>query len=143
MAGGRPSDFTPEIANEICERLSKGEPLSVICTDDHMPSFQTVYNWEKARPEFLEASARARHIGTHFLAYDSLRIADDPTLDPQDKRIRIDTRLRLIGKWNKRDYGDKIAHVGGDEDDAPIKTKMDLSGLSVEQLTALAAIPTG
>lgn len=105
---GRPSDFTPEIANEICERLSKGEPLSVICDDDHVPSFQTVYRWEKQHPEFREASARAREVGTHYLAHDSLRIADDPTIDPADKRIRIDTRLRLIGKWNARQYGDKL-----------------------------------
>ena len=114
MPGGRPSDFTPEVANEICERLAHGEPLTVICRDDHMPSFQTVYNWEKVRPEFLDASTRAREIGTHFLAYDSLTIADGPG-DPADKRIRIDTRIRLIGKWNRRFYGEHqtIEHEGG------------------------------
>jgi hypothetical protein len=116
MPGGRPSLFKPEVANEICQRLSKGEPLSVICEDDHIPTFQTVYNWEKAHPEFLEASTRARQIGTHFLAYDSLRIADDPTIDPANKRIMVDTRLRLIGKWNSKQYGEKVQQeVSGPE----------------------------
>jgi hypothetical protein len=64
---------------------------------------------------------RARQHGTHFLAGDCLRISDDPGLEPQDKRVRIDTRLRLIGKWNAKEYGDKIAHVGGDDSDQPIQ----------------------
>jgi len=121
MAGGRPSTYSQEIADEICSRLSKGEPLSVICSDEHIPSFQTVYNWEKARPEFLEASTRARMIGTHYLAYDSLRVADDLTIDPAHKRVMVDTRLRLIGKWNARQYGDKIEH----EHSGSIQTQTD------------------
>lgn len=121
MAGGRPSSYSQEVADEICARLSKGEPLSVICSDEHIPSFQTVYNWEKARPEFLEASTRARLIGTHYLAYDSLRVADDLSIDPAHKRVMVDTRLRLIGKWNARQYGDKIEH----EHSGTIQTQSD------------------
>ena len=121
MPGGRPSSYTQEVADEICARLSKGEPLSVICSDEHIPSFQTVYNWEKARPEFLEASTRARLIGTHYLAYDSLRVADDLSIDPAHKRVMVDTRLRLIGKWNARQYGDKIEH----EHSGTIQTQSD------------------
>jgi hypothetical protein len=121
MAGGRPSTYNQEVADEICSRLSKGEPLSVICSDEHIPSFQTVYNWEKARPGFLEASTRARMIGTHYLAYDSLRVADDLTIDPAHKRVIVDTRLRLIGKWNARQYGDKIEH----EHSGSIQTQTD------------------
>jgi hypothetical protein len=109
------------VADEICARLSKGEPLSVICSDEHIPSFQTVYNWEKAQPEFLEASTRARLIGTHYLAYDSLRVADDLSIDPAHKRVMVDTRLRLIGKWNARQYGDKIEH----EHSGTIQTQSD------------------
>lgn len=121
MPGGRPSSYSQEVADEICARLSKGEPLSVICSDEHIPSFQTVYNWEKAQPEFLEASTRARQIGTHYLAYDSLRVADDMTIDAAHKRVMVDTRLRLIGKWNARQYGDKIEH----EHSGSIQTQTD------------------
>lgn len=115
---GRPSSFTQEIADEICERQAKGEPLAVICRDDHMPSFTTVWRWEADREDFRNLSTRARELGTHFLAGDCIRIADGDG-DPADKRIRIDTRIRLIGKWNAKAYGEKVALTG--DDGGPVK----------------------
>ena len=106
--GGRPSKKTPEVVDEILDRLSRGQPLSKICSDDHMPSFMTVFRWEKDDPEFRELSTYAREVGTHYLAGECLTIADQGLLDPQDRRIRIDTRLRLIGKWNAKSYGEKV-----------------------------------
>ena len=53
-------------------------------------------------------SARALEQGAHYLAHDCLRIADDPDIDSRHKRIMVDTRLRLIGKWNAKRFGDKI-----------------------------------
>lgn len=112
---GRPSKMTPELVAEICERLAKGEPLARICDDERMPAFNTVWRWENEDDEFRNLSARARDVGTHYMADDCLKISDDTTLDPQDKRIRIDTRLRLIGKWNAKKYGDKIDVTSGGE----------------------------
>jgi hypothetical protein len=46
MAGGRPSEYTPETANEICERLAKGESLRRITgpdRDDDMPETANIY----------------------------------------------------------------------------------------------------
>lgn len=111
----RPTLKTPKIIESICERLAKGEPLARICEDDAMPSFNTVWRWENEDEEFRKVSTRAREIGTHHIADDCLKISDDPKLDAQDKRIRIDTRLRLIGKWNARRYGDKIDVTSGGE----------------------------
>lgn len=105
---GRPSTFSQKIADEICERLSSGEPLAKICRDEHMPGYSTVRRWEVENDLFRAVSTRARRDGTHFLADQCIEIADDPTIDPQDKRVRIDTRIRLIGKWNAREYGEKI-----------------------------------
>ena len=116
MPGGRPSLYTPELADRICQRLSEGEPLARICRDDDMPGYSTVRKWESENPEFLALSLRAKADGTHFMADDSIRIADDPTIDPQRARLMVDTRLRLIGKWNSRAYGDKVqAEVTGAE----------------------------
>ena len=98
---GRPPEYNEEIAEEICERLSIGQTLSSICNLEGMPNYSTVWRWESSNENFRNKSAHARKIGTHALA-------DDPMLDAAEKRVRIDTRLRLLGKWNARQYGDKI-----------------------------------
>lgn len=143
MTIGRPSSYTQDIADQICERLSRGEPLARICDNDDMPGYSTVRQWEALKPEFMALSARAKQDGTHWLADDCLRISDDCTLDPADKRIRIDTRLRLIGKWNSRVYGDKVVQEITGKDGGAIETKgtVDVSGLSTEELRLLANLP--
>lgn len=103
---GRPSLATPELIDVILQRLSQGEPLAKICADEGMPHYATVRRWEDQDDEFRALSTRARIDGTHYMADDCVRIADDPSLEPADKRVRVDTRLRLIGKWNAKVYGD-------------------------------------
>lgn len=111
----RPSKRTDKMVEEIIARLAKGEPMAQICADDHMPDFSTVWRWEDEDEEFRKVSARARVHGTHYMADDCIRISDDPALEASDKKVRIDTRLRLIGKWNAKSYGDKqeIEHKHG------------------------------
>jgi hypothetical protein len=70
-------------------------------------------------------------------AEEVLTIADNTTLDPQDRRIRVDTRKWLLSKILPRVYGDKLT-VGGDPK-APIHhvVALDLSALSDAELDAL------
>ena len=120
---GRPSTYSEQVAGEICRRLATGEPMARICRDDDMPGYTTVMRWEQDNEEFRLLSMRAKQNGTHFLADDALRIADDETIDTNRAKLMIDTRLRLIGKWNAKAYGEKLAHVGGDPEsgDRPIQ----------------------
>lgn len=113
----RPSEYTTELAEEICEHLANGIPMARISNMEGMPSYTTLKRWQRENAEFETLSARAKEDGTHFLGEDSLRIADDLALDPQHKKIMIDTRLRLIGKWNSKAYGDKVTqeHTGSVE----------------------------
>lgn len=111
---GRPSRFTPQLADEIVERLATGEPLAKICRDDHMPCYSVVRKWEDEKPEFLALTTRGRKDGTHYMADECIEIADNPTIDHQHKRIMVDTRIRLIGKWNAKEYGDN-SHVKVDQ----------------------------
>lgn len=157
MAGGRPSDFSPEIANDICERLAKGESLRKITgsvRDDFMPGQTTVYRWLDENEEFRKQYAYARERQADHYVEEIIEIADQPNVrqtadgetiasDPQRDRLRVDARKWVASKLAPKKYGEKIAHVGGGDGDEPIKTKMDLSGLSADQLAALAAIPHG
>ena len=105
---GRPSKYTPAIAAEICRRLSEGEPYVRICALPDMPDLSTIWRWEEMHEDFRKLSARALELGTNAIAHDCLRIADDQDIDAAHKRIMVDTRLRLIGKWNAKRYGDRL-----------------------------------
>ena len=144
---GRPSTFTQEIADEICERLAKGEPLAHICRDERMPAVRTVSDWKKAHEAFSADFARARDEGFDQIAADCLDIADDGTSDTymdnegnertdteviQRSKLRIETRLKLLAKWDPKRYGDKVDINHGGQDGNPIKTESTVT-LSAEE----------
>lgn len=123
---------------QLLLRIEKGEPLAQICADKTMPSRRGVYNWIDEDQDFARRFRSARAKGVHYLVEDCLRIADEPVekgdaVAIAHKRIRIDTRLRLAGKWLPKEYGDKIDinHT------AEVTHRHDLSSLSADDLDAL------
>ncbi len=128
---GRPSDYTDEIANEICERIAKGESLRKSCgsdRDDFMPGRRTVLEWLEVNEGFRAKYARAREAQADHLADEMLEIADAPNAttnpvtgetelrDPQRDRLRVMTRQWIASKLAPKRYGDKVTqeHVGPD-----------------------------
>lgn len=119
---GRPSKYSPEVIEAICARLSKGEPLAAICREDGMPGRTTLWEWEQADKAISERIARAREEGEEAIAADCLLIADDAAGDfrmgeksvladtdhIQRSKLRIETRLKLLAKWNPGKWGDKL-----------------------------------
>lgn len=139
MPGGRPKkviDFEDDCVKELLARTEKGEPLTQICADPRMPGRATVYEWEESDAEFSGRFRAARARGVHALAEECLKIADEAAKDAVEvanKRVRIDTRLRLAGKWLPKIYGDKIDVNHGGE----VVHRHDLSGYSADELDAL------
>lgn len=144
---GRPTLYTSELADEICERLGEGEPLRQICRDERMPHWTTVYDWKAANEEFSLRIARAREAGHDAIASDCLQIADDGFNDTymdedgnkrtdtdviQRSKLRIETRLKLLAKWDPKRYGDKVDINHGGQDGNPIKTESTVT-LSAEE----------
>ena len=123
---GRPSTYTQEIADRICEQLAMGESLRTACKGDDMPSVATVFNWFRTYPEFLEQYARAKQESADAMAEEILDIADDGSNDwmkvnygetefwktngeaLQRSRLRVDTRKWLMSKMKPKKYGEKI-----------------------------------
>lgn len=148
---GRHSTYTPEIDEEIINRISNGEPLRVICRDEHMPAWRTVYDWLDSDQEFSARFARARDLGFDAIAQQALEIADTPMLgfrteigdDGKTKtveedmlghrKLQIETRLKLLAKWSPKRYGDKI-----DLNHGGVLSIRDVSELSDAELTAIA-----
>lgn len=118
----KPSSYTPEIGEEICQRLAQGESLRSICDSQGMPYRRTVRGWVADDVEGFGAQyARAKEAQAHALAEDLLEIADAATNeDYQVARLRVDTRKWLASKILPKSYGDKVeAEVYG-KDGAPL-----------------------
>ena len=155
---GRPSNYSPEIARIICEQLSEGIPLRQICRDnDGFPAWRTVYDW-MARDDALgekgvglsASISRARDIGYDALAEECLLIADTIEFGQKQvmtdegtattiedmlghRKLRIETRLKLLAKFHPTKYGDRVA-IEGVEGGASIKTEETSSNRFLEIL---------
>lgn len=122
---GRPSDFTNEIADEICERLSDGESLKSICSADNFPRCSTVFRWIAANETFRDMYARAREAQADVYADEIVHIADTPQVGTKQKlsihgvetitgdmvehrRLRIDSRKWIAAKLKPRKYGERL-----------------------------------
>lgn len=132
---GRPSEFTQETADRLCERIADGESLRSICTDEDMPNKATVFRWLAKFPPFSDQYARARETQADTIFDEILDIADDGTNDwleqngqgdesvgwrvngehIQRSRVRIDARKWMAGKLRPKVYGEKldVNHGGG------------------------------
>ncbi|MDE2255007.1 MAG: terminase [Betaproteobacteria bacterium] len=113
------------ITAAICARLCTGhEPLTVICADLGL-SPRTVRDWRQQDAEIGEAIDEAFRVGTDALAAECLVIADTPQEGTEiverggkkeihhgdmlgHRKLQIETRMKLLAKWDKRNYGDKL-----------------------------------
>ncbi len=85
----------------------------------------TIYEWRKKFPEFKIALAKAveeamswwENLGQTHILYEK-----------DGKRIETALYNRIMCARFRKEYGDKVAITGGDEDDAPIKAAVEVTG---------------
>lgn len=124
-----PKDFLPEIH----EWLGNGKTLRSYCRQKGKPSYGTVYDWiEQGGEDVASRFGRARDMGEDVISQECLDIADDDSRDVsgelempngvavQRDRLRIETRLKLLAKWNPKKWGDKISQEVTGADGAPL-----------------------
>lgn len=145
----RPSKYTPEIVDEVCERLCNGEPIEVIARLAHMPSSTTLHDWcagriESVPPSVSVAIARATAIGFDVIACNTRLVARGEagysSGDVDRDKLIIYTDLNLLSKWSQK-YANKTI-VGGDKDNPIVAKNVThhvLNVLSLEQLEAIRA----
>lgn len=136
--------FDEDVADRILHGIAEGNSLvSILKEDDELPSYTTVMKWLRQYPEFAANYTRAREDQAD---HDADKIGDiaeqvvQGKVDPQAARVAIDAYKWAAGKRKPKVYGEKLA-IGGDADAPPIQTtsKLDISGLSLEELDALGA----
>lgn len=121
---GRPSLYTPEIAEAICKGVAEGLSLRKVCEADGMPSEATVRQWVVDDKEgFSSQYTRSRDIGLDCRA-DALVEEAKAAKDAPLGRLAFDADRWYLSKLAPKRYGDKIAHVGGDPaTDNPIQSQ--------------------
>lgn len=124
---GRPSKYTQDLADAICERLAMGESMRTVSKDETMPAMSTMFKWLRENDKFSEQYARAKQESADAMAEEILDIADDGTNDWETiefengyekevinhevlarSRLRVDTRKWLMAKMKPKKYGDKL-----------------------------------
>ena len=138
----KPQDYIPE----ICDWIAAGKTLREYCRQEGKPSYGLVYDWMERDEDFNSRFARARESGEDVIAQECLAIADDGTNDwneyfdkegavlgwklngehVQRSKLRVDTRLKLLSKWNPKKYGDKVEQYISGPGGGPIQANVQV-----------------
>ena len=90
---------------------------------------------------FAERFAHARELGEDAIAQECLTIADTPMIGIEEetsdtgkkikksdmlghRKLRIETRMKLLAVWNPKKWGDKLG-IGGADGLPPLKSMDD------------------
>ncbi|MDP5279920.1 terminase small subunit protein [Sphingomonas sp. DG1-23] len=125
---------TADLENALVEGIADGVPLRQLCRI-HGVGKSTVYDWMEQDAAFAGRIAGARAKGFDAIAEEALEIADDGTNDwetreredgseyealnhehVQRSKLRVETRLKLLAKWDPKRYGDAMQLKHADAD---------------------------
>ena len=135
MPAGRPTKYSPQIADKICERIATSEMgleqvlEEIRLTDGYAPSSTTIYRWLESNKEFREQSARARRMQAELIhdraqidARTALIGVIEETIVDGEKIIKkrrvidnvqrsqliVQTSLKRAGQLDPKKYGEKV-----------------------------------
>ncbi|RWI46370.1 MAG: terminase small subunit protein [Mesorhizobium sp.] len=132
----RPTIYSDEIANTICEQIAEGKSLRSICLDEAMPAKSTVFAWlaDPGRDDFRTKYVHAREAQADVLVDEMTDIADDGSNDWMEQKnsdgevtgwkengealrrsaLRISARQWIAEKLRPKKYGSKVALTDGE-----------------------------
>lgn len=123
---GRPTTYSQETADKICELIARGMSLRAICASADMPAGGTVHRWLVEHQDFQEQYARAREEQADGFADEIIDIADSvapETGEVAKAKLQIDARKWKAAKLAPKKYGEKL------ELDADMRVKVETRSL--------------
>ena len=116
---GRPTLYTPELADEICDAISSSDNgLAHLCVNNsHWPSREQIFVWLRRYPEFAHKYTQAKECQVEVSVDYMQELMSEPHrfVDQETGQIRIDvpmirTKMDAIkwqaGKLKPKKYGD-------------------------------------
>lgn len=112
------SKKTPELIANVLEGIAQGETLTSLAIAYGF-SQSAWAKWIAQDHDLAVAYYDARSVGADAIADDIINIVDtvkEDSVAVAKARLRADTRLRLLAKWQPDKYGDKVdvRHAGPD-----------------------------
>lgn len=111
---------------EICRRLTLGDSLRKICSEEYLPKVQTVLRWCAADANVADQYARARQEGLDR-RFDQLEDLARESRKAETKgeiagyRNMIDVLRWQLSKQDPKRYGDKVSVEASGPDGGPIR----------------------
>lgn len=124
---GRPSEYTQEKADLICDRVATHDyGLGRLCRMyPDMPDEKTIYRWKYKNESFCQQYARAKMKQADLLAEKCLEISEDANYqDVAVARLRVDTRKWLASKLLPKQYGDRVLLEQKTEENEQLKEEL-------------------
>jgi hypothetical protein len=128
---GRPTNYRPEFCQRVVDLGNQGYSQAMIIADIGAGSRETIDNWKKAHPEFLDAMKRARDLALAWWERKGLENANNRDFNSNLYRIIMMARFGQDGYREKQ----VIETVQG-------PSGVDLRRLSPEERETLAALLT-
>jgi len=126
---GRPTKYTLELGDLICEQIASGKSLMRICENPDMPKPRTVYRWLREMDDFRHNYENAKEDQADAMVEEMLEIGNSADSENvQVARLQIDTRKWVASKFKSKRYGDKLQTEN--------KSTVTLEGMSDEELDA-------
>jgi hypothetical protein len=138
--------YSEPLAVEICERISCGELLIVICNDEHLPTMRRVNQWLREHADFNALYKESLNDRLNIFEEQVIQIADDAARDFKEvvrngrtvrvldgdaiarAKLRVETRFRYLKACRPAKWGDVSTLITKDAD------ALDAASLSTEEL---------
>ncbi|WP_157035699.1 terminase small subunit-like protein [Sphingobium chungbukense] len=118
---GRPTDFTPELGEQILALMAEGLSLAAAAAELNIHR-QRVYEWEDRHPEFADTVKLARSKRQAFLERRLLRASEGPV---------VTSTIFALKNAGQGDWRDKVETEHSGEINQKI-TKIELVGVKPE-----------
>lgn len=152
--GKRPRRTDPDqVRHDVLQALATGIPLAVVARRNGVTQ-PIIAKWMARDPTLADDIAAARSLGWDHLATECLDIADDTsgdilqteegprpnTANVLSRRLMIDTRLKLLAKWDSGRYGDSAKLTVEGSVQATVRHVLDPAAMDEAGRDALRAV---
>jgi hypothetical protein len=122
---GRPTKYSAEIADTLCELIAEGNSASAACKHVGIP-MKTMYAWLREHDDFRNNYARARDDQADTFADQMCDIAEFDE-DVQRAKLKIDARKWVASRMKPKKWGDRqqLEHTGADGAPLSIRVEYD------------------